>query len=157
MSDPARVLVRAGERGEEQSMRHPYNPSSEIHGFTLSRLAGLARVAVNLARVPPGKESFERHVHYREEEWMYVLAGRGVVELDEREVEIGPGDFLGFPPGGPSHQVRNTGAEDLVYLAGGEVLDVDVADFPRLGRRMVGFAGRFAVYPLDAELPFLPG
>jgi uncharacterized cupin superfamily protein len=152
-----RVLVRSAERGPALASSHPYNPRSEIHGWMPSRAAGLGRIAVNLAWIPPGKESACFHVHYREEEWIFVLAGRGVVEVDEAAHEVGPGDFLGFPPG-VAHHVRNTGGEDLHFLEGGEIIpDVEVADFPRLGRRLVRFGARFAVYPIGAEVPFLPG
>jgi uncharacterized cupin superfamily protein len=161
MSDPstpaARVLVRAADRGPAFPSGHPYNPRSELHGWLLSRAAGLSRVAVNLARIPPGKESAIFHVHHREEEWLYVLEGRGVAEVDDAEHAIGPGDFLGFPPG-TAHHLRNEGTEDLLILEGGEVLpDVDVADFPRLRRRLVRVGTRVAVYPMDAEVPFLAG
>jgi quercetin 2,3-dioxygenase len=162
MTDPstaaARVLVRANERGPEFAVGHPYNPGAEVHGRLLSRMAGLERIAVNLVRIPPGKESAVYHVHYREEEWTYVLAGRGVVELDGANQAVGPGDFLGFAPG-VAHQVRNPNpsSEDLELLVGGEILpDVDVADFPRLRRRLVRTGTKIAIYPLDAELPFLP-
>ena len=153
---PPRVLVRATERGPDLPSSHPYNPRSEIHGWLLSRPAGLARVAVNLAWLPPGKESAILHAHHREEEWLFVLSGRGVAEVGERAHEVGPGDFLGFPPG-VAHHLRNAGAEDLLFLEGGEVVrDVEVADFPGLSRRLVRFGARFAVYPYDAEVPFLP-
>src|SRR5512144_74623 len=162
MTDPVtaapRVLVRANERGPEFPVGHPYNPSAEVHGCLLSRTAGLQRIAVNLVRIPPGKESAVFHVHYREEEWTYVLAGRGVVELEGGDQAIGPGDFLGFPPG-VAHQVKNPNpsSEDLRLLVGGEILpDVDVADFPHLRRRLVRTGTKVAIYPLDAELPFLP-
>ena len=153
-----RVLIRANERGTAHSSGHPYNPNAEVHGWVLSRQAGLSRVAVNLAWIPPGKESAIFHVHYREEEWVFVLEGRGVVELDDGEHEVGAGDFVAFPPGA-GHLVRNTSdAERLVLLEGGEIIpDVEVADFPRLGRRMVRFGSRLAVYPLQAEIPFIPG
>ena len=152
-----RVLVRASERGPESAGSHPYNPRSEMHGWTLSRLAGLGRIAVNLAWLPPGKETAVHHVHYREEEWLYVLEGRGVAEVGDAEHEVGPGDFLGFPPG-VAHHLRNESGERLAFLVGGEVIpDVEVADFPRLGRRLVRLGRRLAAYPLDAEIPFLPG
>jgi uncharacterized cupin superfamily protein len=152
-----RVLVRASERGPADASRHPYNPASEVHGWTLSRDAGLARIAVNLAWLPPGKESAVFHVHHREEEWMLVLEGRGVAEVDGAVHEVGPGDFLGFPPG-VGHHLRNAGGTDLLFLEGGEVIpDVEVADFPRLGRRMVRYGNRVSVYPVSAEIPFLPG
>src|ERR1700674_3158076 len=123
----ARVLVRAAERGSEGEFRHPYTPASEIHGVMLSRVCGLARVAVNLARVPPGKESFVFHVHHTEEEWMFVLSGHGAAEVGADTFEVGAGDFLGFPPG-TAHHLRNTGPDDLVYLSGGENLATEVAD-----------------------------
>jgi uncharacterized cupin superfamily protein len=152
-----RVLVRAGERGESGSSTHPYNPGSEIHGWTISRLAGLERLAVSLAWLPPGKESFAFHLHHREEEWLHVLEGRGEVEVDDAVHAVGPGDFLGFPPG-VAHLVRAAPGERLTMLMGGEVItDVEVADFPRLRRRLARFGARFAVYPMEAEIPFLPG
>jgi quercetin 2,3-dioxygenase len=151
-----RVLVRAGERGPDFPSGHPYNPRSEMHGWLLSRPAGLARIAVNAAFVPPGKESAIFHVHHREEEWMYVLSGRGVAEIGDAEHEVGPGDFLGFAPG-VGHHLRNSTGEELHYLEGGEVIaDVEVADFPKVHRRLVRHGSRFAVYPMDAEVPFLP-
>ena len=151
-----RVLVRASERGPDESFRHPFNPASEIHGWTLSRAAGLSRIGVSLTWIPPGKESFAFHVHHREEEWLYVLAGRGIAEVDDLEHEVGPGDFLGFPPG-VAHHLRNAGTSDLLLLQGGEVIpDVEVADFPRLRRRMVRMGTRIAIYPMEAEIPFFP-
>jgi uncharacterized cupin superfamily protein len=160
MTDTAttpRVLVRATERGPEYPTGHPYNPNCEIHGWVVSRMAGLARLAVNLVFLPPGKESAIFHLHHREEEWAYVLEGRGIAEVDETQHEIGPGDFLGFPPG-VAHLIRNTStSERLLMLVGGELIpDVEVADFPRLRRRLVRYGQRFSVYPLDAEIPFFP-
>jgi len=154
---PPRVLVRKAERGPADAGNHPYNPASQVHGWTLSRAAGLGRIAVNLAWVPPGKESAIFHRHHREEEWLYVLEGRGTAEIDDRAVEVGPGDFLGFPAG-VAHHLRNTGGTDLHFLEGGELIqDVEVADFPRLGRRMVRYGSHVSVYPTEAEIPFLPG
>ena len=153
----ARVLVRASARGPAFPSGHPYNPRAELHGWLLSRASGLGRIAVNLAWIPPGKESAIFHVHHREEEWLYVLEGRGVAEVNDAEHAIGPGDFLGFPAG-TAHHLRNEGTENLLVLEGGEVLpDVDVADFPRLRRRLVRVGTRVSVYPLEAEIPFIPG
>src|SRR5512133_2998682 len=152
----ARVLVRADERGPDFAGGHPYNPKAEIHGWILSRMAGLGRIAVNLEWLAPGKESAVFHVHHREEEWVYVVEGRGVAEVDDAQHAIGPGDFLGFPPG-VAHLVRNDSGERLVLLVGGEVIpDVDVSDFPRLRRRLVRIGTRVAIYPLEAEIPFFP-
>ena len=152
------MLVRAQDRGPAEQGGHPYNPRAELHGWTVSRMAGLQRVAVNLVWIPPGKEGAVFHVHHREEEWVFVLEGRGVVEVDDATYEVGAGDFVAFPPG-VAHTVRNEATDqNLLLLEGGEVIrDVEVADFPRLGRRMVRMANRIAVYPLDAEVEFYPG
>jgi uncharacterized cupin superfamily protein len=151
-----RVLVRASERGPDFPVAHPYDPSVEAHVWTVSRMSGLGRIAVNLEWLPPGKQSSPLHVHHREEEWVYVVEGRGIAEVGDAEHAIGVGDFLGFPPG-VAHHVRNDSADRLLLLVGGEVIpDVDVADFPRLRRRMVRIGTRIAIYPLEAEIPFFP-
>jgi uncharacterized cupin superfamily protein len=92
---------------------------------------------VNRVRVPAGKESFIYHSHYREEEWIYIISGRGVAEIDGEEFEVAAGDFMGFPTPGVAHHLRNPYDEDLVYLVGGENHEVEIADFPRLGKRMI--------------------
>jgi uncharacterized cupin superfamily protein len=156
-SPSPRILVRASERGPAHAVGHPYNPRAEVHGCLLSRAAGLGRIAVNLISVPPGKESSIFHLHHREEEWAYVLEGHGIVEVDDGAYAVGPGDFAAFPPG-VAHLLRNASGEPLVLLVGGEIIpDVEVADFPRLGRRMVRTGARVAVYPMDAEIEFAPG
>jgi uncharacterized cupin superfamily protein len=154
MSKP-RTLVRARERAEhEESFSHPWNARSEVHGARLGALCGLRRTGVNFVRIPPGKESFIYHTHSYEEEWIYVLGGRGVAEIDGEEHEVGAGDFMGFATPSVAHHLRNPFAEDLVYLVGGEAREFEVADFPRLGRRMLRRGATIEVYPLDAGKPF---
>jgi uncharacterized cupin superfamily protein len=113
-------LVRASERPDAVRFQHPPNPNSEIHGHLLGRLVGLKRSGVKLAHVPPGKESFVYHSHEAEEEWICILAGRGVAEIDSF-------------------------GEELVYLTGGESREVEIADYPRLGLRMLRTAQGTAV------------
>jgi len=150
------VLIRAAERGEPRVFRHPENPLSEIHLFALSRPTGLKRMAVAVSRVPAGKESFVYHLHHHDEEWMYVLSGRGVTEVGEVEHEIGPGDFLGFAPGGPAHNTRALDGEDLVYVQGGDAWSrstIEMVDFPRLKLRRTMVGTRSAMtFPFDAAL-----
>lgn len=124
-------------RAREQTFSHPFNPRSQISGAQLGAMTGLKRTGVNLARIAPGKESFVYHSHWAEEEWIYVLSGRGVARIDDVEYEVGPGDFMGFPTPGVAHHLANPFDCELVYLMGGERRDVEVADFPDLGKRMV--------------------
>ena len=133
-----RFLVKADEIGEQAGgFSHPWNPNSELISTRLSTLVGLSRTGVSVVRVPAGKESFVYHSHQREEEWIYVISGRGVAEIGDEEFEVAAGGFMGFPTPSVAHHLRNQYDEDLVYLVGGENLDVEISDFPRLGKRML--------------------
>jgi uncharacterized cupin superfamily protein len=81
---PAKVLWRSEEiaaRGKRFKQR--LNPNSEFIGATLSRMAGMSRAHVTLARLPAGRDSFAYHAHMLEEEWVYIISGRGVAEIDD--------------------------------------------------------------------------
>ena len=152
-----RFVVRSEEASEQASrFSHPWNPNSELYGMRLSSLVGLSRIGVSRVRVPPGKESFVYHSHHREEEWIYVLSGRGVAEIGDEELEVGAGDFMGFPAPQVAHHLRNPYDEDLVYLVGGEALDVDIADFPRLGKCMVRRGQEVEIYDVSDARDFGP-
>lgn len=139
MSDKPEALLRAAdiENAEEMRVQHPLNPRSEVFIRSMSEVVGMSRVGVHIARVPPGKDSMEYHTHHYEEEFVYILSGRGVAEIDGQEVEVLPGDFLGFRVPSVAHNLRNPFDEDLVYMMGGERREFEVADFPRLNKRLV--------------------
>lgn len=136
MSTEPKHLVRTRDLSSTHAnhISHPFNPRSQVLMTLLSDRTGMTRTAVSLARVPPGKESFVPHAHSLAEEWVYVLEGRGRALLGDRELEVGPGDFLGFPTDGTIHHLTNAGDVDLVYLQGGERRDGDVGRFPTLGK-----------------------
>ena len=141
-----RFVVRAAEAATaEVQFAHPWNPRSQIRGTLLSKLAGLTRTGVSLARLASGKESFVYHSHQCEEEWIYLL-----------ELEVGAGDFLAFPTPSVAHHLRNPFTEDLVYLMGGENRETEVADFPRLGKRMVRVGSAITVYDAADGKPLGP-
>jgi len=73
----------------------------------------------------------------QEEEWVYILSGRGIAEIDGESYEVGPGDFMGFPTPGIAHLLRNPYDTELVYLMGGEAVPLDVLDYPTLGKRFL--------------------
>lgn len=127
-----------------------------IIGTQISRLTGLKRTGVSLAKIPPGKESFIYHSHDREEEWTYIISGRGIAEIDDEEFEVGAGDFMGFPTPSVAHHLRNPFDEELVYLMGGENVDVEIADFPRLGKRMLRREGNIEIYDTSSAQSFGP-
>jgi mannose-6-phosphate isomerase-like protein (cupin superfamily) len=51
----------------------------------------------------------------KEDEIYYVLSGRGVMTLDGKDVEIGPGTAV-LTRTGSSHGLKQVGADDLVIL-----------------------------------------
>ena len=137
MTDNKNYLVRAVEIEKQAgTFSHPFNPKSEITGTHMSRLAGLKRVGVSKVLVPPGKESFVYHSHELEEEWIYILEGRGLARIDGQEHEV-------------------AADEDLVYLMGGEAgSHVEVADFPDIGKRMVRRGSEVEIYDTADAKPF---
>ncbi|EDX71398.1 Cupin domain protein [Coleofasciculus chthonoplastes PCC 7420] len=139
MTDEQHSLLKASDINSMEAFefRHPLNPNSEIYLRFLGRAVGLKRIGVTIARVPPGKESFIYHAHQNEEEWVYILSGRGIAEIGDREYEVEPGDFMGFGLPQQPHHLRNPFDEDLVYLIGGEAGRLDIAIFPRMGKRVI--------------------
>lgn len=150
---PADLRVRTEQLDPAEAMHlsHPLNDRSELFMTRLSDRTGLSHVGVSMARVPPGKESFALHAHSVQEEWIFVLSGRGVVRMEGGDVAVESGDFVGFPPDGPAHVVVNPSDQDLVYLQGGDRREGDRGRFPELG--LVGYQhddGHMALVPTDA-------
>jgi len=131
----------------EETFSHPFNPNSKIFGQTLSDGTGLERLGLHWVRIPAGKESFAYHRHRIEEEFLYILSGRGIAEIDGQDYEVGPGDFMGFGTSPPvAHHLRNPFSEDLVYLSGGERRQHEIAEFPKLGKTMVRAGSAVSVF-----------
>ena len=77
-------------------------------------------------------------------------------EIDDEEFEVSTGDFMGFPTPSVAHHLRNPYEEDLLYLVGGENRDVEVADFPRLSKRMLRCGQDVEVYEASDARSFGP-
>jgi uncharacterized cupin superfamily protein len=158
MSHAPKHLVRTRNVDPAQAVhvKQPYNPRSEVFMTRLSDPAGMKRLGVSLARVPAGKDAFIPHAHTVNEEWVFVLEGRGVALLGDQEHEIGPGDFLGFPIDGTIHHLRNTGEVDLVFLQGGERRDGDVGRFPTLGKLGLHLGDGAMRFVSESDVQVLP-
>lgn len=150
MDKPYPYLLRKAEIDENAfSFSHPWNPDSRVSGTHLSKLGGLERSGVSIARVPPGKDSFVYHLHHREEEWIYILSGRAMARIDGEEYEMAAGDFVAFPAPSVAHNLSNPFDEEVVYLMGGTHAAFEIADFPDHGRRMVRLGEDMQVYDLE--------
>lgn len=121
---------------------HPLNAGARRRTTSLGDAAGLRGIGVHLNVIAPGDTSTEQHTHAGAEEFIYILGGRGAVLLGSERHEVGAGDFIGFPVHGPAHAMVNDGAEDLVYLVGGNRPAFDVCDYPRLGKRLYVYEGK---------------
>jgi len=167
MSDDERHLVRASEQAWVE-FRHPLNAASTMRARFVSRATGLERLGISIATLPPGGESYVCHSHESEEEFIYVISGRGRLKLrdavateratdSEETVDVGPGDFIGFPTPSVAHQLVNPFDEELTYLMGGESRAMEVADFPELGKRAYRHRGGLDVVDLASITALLAG
>lgn len=120
----------------ESTFVHPLNPKAIRHSKSLGDAVGFEHIGIHLVRVEPGHDSTQYHRHQAEEEFIYILSGRGLAEIGDETVEVGPGDFMGFAAGGLAHSLSNPFTEDLVYLVGGMRLEFDICDYPKVNTRM---------------------
>jgi len=115
---------------------HFLNPNAKRVNKSLGDLTGLSGIGFHLIEVPPGCDSTEQHVHYHEEECIYILAGTAQATIGEEVFSVKAGDFIGYRTGGKSHKLTNTGAETLCCIVVGQRLDHDVADYTALEKRI---------------------
>lgn len=92
-------------------------PFTTKDGSTIRSLLDLSNAPVRNqslaeATLPVGAET-ERHYHRLSEEFYYITGGRGLMEIDGVEKEVGPGDAV-LIPAGAWHQIRAT--EPLEFL-----------------------------------------
>lgn len=76
---------------------------------------GSARMAITMVEGDPGSEQ-PMHSHPEAEQVYVIVAGTGVMRVDDEEQEVGPGTLVFIPPGA-SHAIRNTGSTSLTYVS----------------------------------------
>ncbi len=141
--EPAKHLLNAEQVDALPEVRHvhQFNASAIRMTRNLGDTLGLSRMGLSLVRVEPGNESTTYHYHEADEEFIFILSGRGIADIGGVEQEIGAGDVMGFPTPSAPHTMRNPFSEDLVYLVGGERNELDVVHYPRLQRSMIKHQG----------------
>ncbi len=156
MSDQKPILSAQEIAAAAFAFQHPMVPECGCQLAPMSRMAGMARGAINLVRIAPGGQAFPFHRHHGQEEWVYVVSGTGEIQLDDQANPVGPGAFAVFAAAGPAHAVRNTGAEEMVCLMGGDAPTADVVDFPDIGQRVTKTDAGYEAAPTDAFKPVQP-
>ena len=139
----AHPLLKAATIAKTKPVARPHrlNPRAVRHGIALGDLVGMTQIGIHLVRIKPGDQTTEYHTHYCDEEFLYILSGRGTTEIGDKKFTVGPGDFMGFTAKSLPHAMANPFKEDLVYLMGGTRKPFDVSEYPRLKKRTYKFCG----------------
>jgi uncharacterized cupin superfamily protein len=99
---------------------YPSEFAPTISGREKQRLGdavGLTQFGVNITRIKPGSASALRHWHENEDEFIYMLEGELVLQENDGETVLKPGDAAGFKANsGNGHCLINRGNRDAVYL-----------------------------------------
>jgi uncharacterized cupin superfamily protein len=137
----------------------PYDqPCLDRKRWKLGDAAGLTQFGVNLLRLPPGQWSSQRHWHFGEDEFVYVLEGEGVLVTNAGEQVLKAGDCAGFPAGvADGHHIQNRSDRELVLLEmGTRNPPVDGCDYPDIDLTIApgasGYSHRDGTpYPADHQ------
>lgn len=149
--DERKFLLKADEIANMQGTRkvHFLNPNAVRIDKSLGDAVGLEHVGVHIIQVDPGRDTTEYHRHHYEEECVYVLSGCATLILDGESHRLEAGDFAGFPRNAAAHAIVNDGDETLVCLVMGQRLQQDVADYPKLGKRLYRNSGEWNLVDMD--------
>ena len=85
-------------RNREQQTPFTTKDGSTIRSLLDRANAPVANQSLAEASLPAGVAT-QRHYHKVSEEFYYITVGRGVMEIDGSEREVGPGDAILIPPG----------------------------------------------------------
>jgi uncharacterized cupin superfamily protein len=96
----------------------------------LGAAAGGTGLGVSWFELQPGKKAFPFHFHLANDEAVFILEGEGVLRLGDAEHPLRAGDYVGFNPGPPGHQIVNRSEAPLRFLAISTMQEPEVAVYP---------------------------
>lgn len=131
-------ILRKNEIEELEGLKktHFLNPNARRLNKSLGDLTGLTGLGFHIIEVEPGFESTEYHVHYFEDECVYILEGEATVTIGEEKFKVFEGDFIGYRAGGKAHTMYNDGQNVLKCIVVGQRLPHDIGDYPHLKKRI---------------------
>jgi uncharacterized cupin superfamily protein len=98
---------------------------------------GATQLGGSVYELPPGQSICPYHYEYPEEEWLFVLSGRGDVRTPAGEEELGPLEVVCFPFGPEgAHKVTNRGEETARVVMLSTKAEVSVAVYPDSGKML---------------------
>lgn len=148
-----KYLITSAEIDQMEGLQktHFLNKNAKRLNKSVGDMAGLTGFGFHIIEVEPEAESTEHHVHYYEDECVYVLEGTATAFIGDEAFEINVGDFIGYQKGGLAHSIKNTSSEIFKCIVVGERLAHDVADYPRKRKRIYRNVGRkWNLVDLDA-------
>ncbi len=115
--------------------RRDWDPGIGANETNVSRPMGLTQLGASYFEVAPGEAAFPFHVHYQEDELIYVIAGEGTYRFGTASYPVKPGDILSAPAGREevAHQLVNSGTETLKYICVSNLPAINVVELPELG------------------------
>lgn len=128
----------------------PTGPAAMVFQARMGQVSGrlgARQLGYNITAIPPGKVAYPFHSHRVNEEMFFVLQGQGEIRIGQATHAIRTGDLIACPAGGPetAHQIKNTGADELRYLAVSTQISPEVCHYP--DSRKFGVYGDFAAKP----------
>lgn len=145
------VPIRTGELGDDAWVTFRRGARFGSRDLPLGDLAGARRVGFLVTVLDPGDQSCPFHYHQLEEEHFYVLEGRCVLRSGEERHEMGPGDYVCFPPAsGVAHCFENPFDEPCRYLTVGTKEANEVCVYPDSGKVLIGSLDVMARLPAES-------
>lgn len=140
----------------ERKHQHQFNTNAIRLTRAIGDHLGLERIGVSLIRLEQGRDSTQHHYHEADEEFIYIISGRGTAKIGDAYQEVGPGDFMAFSSPSAAHSIYNPNTEDLVYLMGGERNFPDVVHYPDDNKAMIKAGNRRQWVPRDTLIDVVP-
>jgi uncharacterized cupin superfamily protein len=128
---------------------------------TIGARIGARLLGYNLTVLPPGKAQCPFHSHRCEEEMFLILDGEGELRYGGQRHPLRRHDVIACPTGGPetAHQIINTGAVELRYLALSNLAETEVCEYPDSGKLLAvsgapGERGLRAMFRAEATVDY---
>ena len=98
-------------------------------------LIGSTGLGCTLTVIPAGKRAYPFHRHHVNHELFYILSGSGEYRQDNNNnLPVRAGDLIAAPAGKEPHQIINTSAGELRFLAFSTMGEFDVVEYPDTGK-----------------------
>lgn len=149
------IAIEANQVAPRTGSTYPEPFAQRVSGRAkrvLGDVFGLNTFGVNLTRLPPGVASALRHMHVKEDEFVYVLEGTPTLITDAGETLLQPGMCAGFAAGnGDAHQLVNRSDSDVVYLEVGTRCADEMVHYPDDDLAVRRGGGRWHFFHKDGQ------